>query len=252
MIRQRFGWICGAILLALATSGCTRTTVRPKYDNREAALARPDQILVYTFVVSEAEVTENQGLLGRAFNRLGTSTPNQRELDIGHQVAEQMAEDLVAGIRELGLDAVRADRSIAVPADALLVTGEFLDVDEGNRARRLVIGFGAGASKIDTSVRVLTHTTDGYRTVLEFTTHADSGKMPGGAVTMGAGAAAQGGATVGMAAAHAAMGGVKAHRSTLGTLAGNSADQAVAYLSEFFAKQGWIPLDKVKNAKTVD
>ena len=32
-------------------------------------------------------------------------------------------------------------------------------------------------------------------------------------------------------------------------MAGRSADQAVAYLSQFFAKQGWIPAEKVKQAK---
>ena len=32
-------------------------------------------------------------------------------------------------------------------------------------------------------------------------------------------------------------------------MTGRSADQAVAYLSQFFAKQGWIPAEKVKQAK---
>ncbi len=241
-----------AVLLVMTTVGCARSGIRPMYHDREAALARPDQILVYTFAVSAAEVTENQGLFGRLAKGLSTTTSDERELEVGRQVADRMAADLVAGIRELGVDAVRADRSTTVAANALLVTGQFLNLDEGNRLRRLVIGFGAGASKVDTSVQVLTRTTSGDRTVLEFTTHADSGKMPGAAVTMGAGAAAQGGATAGMAAAHVAIGGAKAYRSTLDAMAGRSADQAVAYLSEFFGKQGWIPPDKVKRAHTVE
>ena len=68
--------------------------------------------------------------------------------------------------------------------------------------------------------------------------------MPGAAVTMGAGAAAQGGATAGMAAANVAAGGVKGYRSQVDAMAGRSADRAAQYLSEFFAREGWIPPDK--------
>jgi hypothetical protein len=75
---------------------------------------------------------------------------------------------------------------------------------------------------------------------------ADSGKMPGAAATMGAGTAVQGDVTAGMAASSAVGGAVKEHHSEVERMAGHSADQAVAYLSEFFAKQGWIRPDQVK------
>jgi uncharacterized protein DUF4410 len=45
-----------------------------------------------------------------------------------------------------------ADSSAPVPPDAVIVTGEFIDIDEGNRLRRLVIGFGTGQSKRDTQI----------------------------------------------------------------------------------------------------
>ena len=44
------------------------------------------------------------------------------------------------------------------------------------------------------------------------------------------------------------MSGVKAYRSSMGSMAARSADQAAAYLSKFFADEGWIPRDKVKTA----
>jgi hypothetical protein len=46
---------------------------------------------------------------------------------------------------------------------------------EGNRLRRTVIGFGAGASTLDTSVEVDQLISDSRHLVLDFTTHADSG-----------------------------------------------------------------------------
>jgi hypothetical protein len=110
---------------------------------------------------------------------------------------------------------------------------------------------GAGASRVDTEGQVYHagQAGQGPRTkLLEFTTHADSGKMPGAAVTMGAGAAAQGGATAGMAVANAAVGGVKTYRSEVERMAANSSEQATAYLSEYFGKQGWIAADRVRKA----
>jgi len=38
---------------------------------------------------------------------------------------------------------------------------------------------------------------------------------------------------------------VKAYRSDVERMAGQSADKAVQYLSQFFARQGWISPDKV-------
>ncbi|MGH3056224.1 MAG: hypothetical protein ACRDL7_14720, partial [Gaiellaceae bacterium] len=42
-----------------------------------------------------------------------------------------------------------------------------------------------GRREIDTQMQILSPTAGGYRTLLEFKTHADSGEMPGAAVTMG-------------------------------------------------------------------
>ena len=70
-----------------------------------------------------------------------------------------------------------------------------------------------------------------YRRLLEFQTHADSGAMPGAALTMGAGRRRQRGEGISV--------GVEA-------MAGRSADRAVEYLSKFFADQGWISPDKVR------
>ena len=71
----------------------------------------------------------------------------------------------------------------------------------------------------------------------------------GALVTAGAGAAAQGGVTAGMAAANVGVGAVKSYRSAMGQMTARSAEQAVAYLSEFFSKQGWIVPDKVIRAE---
>ena len=89
------------------------------------------------------------------------------------------------------------------------------------------------------------------RKLLEFTTESDSGKLPGAAPTLGVGAAAQGGVTAGMAVASAASAGVKTYKSDVARMAASSGDQVVRYLSEFFAKQGWIRPDQVRKARKI-
>ena len=60
-----------------------------------------------------------------------------------------------------------------------------------SRMRRLVFGFGSGASKFESLVSVY-HGPE-QRKLLEFTALADSGKLPGAVVTLPAGAVIQGG-----------------------------------------------------------
>lgn len=248
MIRSTYWWLM--MLAAVAVSACARTTVTPQYERPEAALQRPDRILVYDFAATAQQVQEDQGFFQSMLNSTEVSTQSEREQEIGRQVANRLSEDLVAGIQSLGLPAERARSRTMVPPNALIISGAFVNIDEGNRLHRLVIGFGVGQSVVDTRVRVVSFTRSSYRSVLDFSTHADSGTMPGAAVTMGAGAAATGGVSAGMAVANAGVTGVRTYRSTTEAAAGRTADQAVAYLSEFFFKQGWISSDRVRAAET--
>jgi hypothetical protein len=207
---------------------------------------RPSQILVYDFAISAADVSENQGFFAAVRNSLSDTTEYQRELTIAREVQNRMSEELVVKIRDLGLPAQRAARGSTLPSGAIAVTGLFLNVDEGNRLQRTVVGFGAGQSTVDTKVEIYAPSSSGPTKLLEFTTHADSGSMPGALVTGGAGAAASGGMTAGVAAANMGVSAAKGHRSQVEQMTSRSADQTAAYLSRYFANQGWIPQEKAR------
>ena len=202
-------------------------------------------MLVYDPAVTDAEVAENRNTVAR-IDPASAQDPHDA---IGAQAADVLAAELVDGVDHLGLRAARASRGTPVPENALLVTSEFLDVDEGNRVKRLVVGFGTGASRVDTRMHLYYSQHGQLTRLMEFETHSDSGKMPGGAVTMGAGAVVTGGVTVVGAIGTVAIGGVKTYRSAVERLAARSAGQATAYLSEYFAKQGWISPGQVTKAK---
>ncbi len=236
--------ILAVTLSAVCAGACARAVVRPETEVRNFGLPRPEHIVVYDFAITEAELTGSPGSITNETS--GTSEGKQKH-DIGRQAANAIAEELVRGLRDFGFAVERRPRGTPIASHQLLIDGMFLDVDEGNRLERLVIGFGAGASKVDTEVDV--YYGRGRRKLLVFRTHADSGKMPGAAATMGAGVAVEGGITAGMAAASAAEGTVKEYQSEVERMAGHSADQAVAFLSEFFAKQDWIRSDQIKKPK---
>jgi hypothetical protein len=247
----------GLIFLALAVTlaGCAGATITPESSappSTAAGAARPARIVVNDFKFSASQVSENSAIGARLMNGFSSTPADQRQDAIGKQAAEALAAEIAKQLGDLGFTVVRGGANTQVADGDLVIDGEFLKVDEGNRLRRMVIGFGAGASKLDTQVNLFRVTEGTRQSLLQFTTHADSGKMPGAAVTMGAGAAAQGGATAGMAVANAGMAGGKMYTSQVEYLSDKTADQTVAYLSQYFAQQGWISADQAQKVKLSD
>lgn len=244
-----------SLLAAIILAGCASASIAPEPAMTVPAAAathsRPEKIIVHNFAVNAAQVSEGGGPLQRGLAALSSTSAEDRQLQTGLHASQTMSDKLVKELRDLGFNSLQQPSSDAVTGDALVIDGQFLNVDEGNRLRRLVIGFGAGASKVDSQVEVYRVTNGAREKILEFKTHADSGKMPGAAVTMGAGAAAQGGATAAMMAANAGIGGVKTYTSQVDSLTGQTADQIGAYMAQYFAQQGWITPEQAKQAGTV-
>jgi hypothetical protein len=235
----------GGFLFCLVAA-CGQTGIRRAALVPETNLARPNRILVYDFAVREQEVKEYQGIMRQ---QPSIKDAAERERLLAKEVKDALGEEVVDGLRSLGFIVERVDRGAQASGQDLLIDGQFLTIDEGNPLRRLVVGFGTGASMVQTQVQV--YQGQEARKLMEFTTQADSGKMPGAAPALGAGAAAQGGVSAGMVVASAAVSGVKTYRSDVARMAAASGDQAVRYLSEFFAIQGWIRADQVRKARMV-
>ena len=244
------------VMLAGALSGiwtaCASTTVQPSSQTDKLGLPTPPVVMVYSFAVNPTEVIENDSLIHHMIVSQDPTPADQRLREIGQEANEALVETLITGISELGIATKRGYKDMPVPPHAVTIHGAFLDIDQGNRARRVMIGFGAGASRIDAKVFMFQESPGLTAKLLEFKTHADSGKMPGAAVTMGAGAAAQGAVTGGMVAANVAVSGVKVYRSEHEQMAQRSAEQAVAYISQFFAREGWIIPAKAKKVSYDD
>jgi hypothetical protein len=245
MLANRTGGYFGVLLLCL-TAACAQTGIRRAALVADTNLPRPSRILVLDFAVSEGEVKEYQGIMRQ---QPTIKDASERERVLAREVKDALAEEIVDALKPLGFVVERVGRDTKAGGTDLLIDGQFMTVDEGNPLRRLAVGFGNGASTVESQVQVY-QGPDG-RKLLAFTTQSDSGKMPGAAPMLGAGAVVSGGVTAGMVVANAAVSGVKTYKSDVARMAATSGDQVARYLSEFFAKQGWIRADQVRKARMV-
>jgi len=228
------------LALAISISACAGAKVADQTQNAPAATStRPDQIVIYPFAVSANDVTLNQSIVQRAYRNVSGEDQSASQQKIATDTASNLCMSVAAKLTAKGYKAVCLQRGTPVADNnALIVDGEFTDISEGNRLRRLVVGFGSGASTLDTAVHVYQRTDSGSQQLIDFNTHADSGKMPG-AVVMGPAGAAAGGSAAVVVGTNAAMGGAKSYTSATDYLADKTATQITDTINQYYAQHGW-------------
>src|SRR5271154_6544089 len=233
-------------LFAITLAGCAGASVANQASSMPVSNNRPSTVYVYPFAVTVHDVTLNQGFFQKAYANLTDENQTQSQLQVAQSTALAMANAMVQELESLGFTASAVARGAQVSGqNILIVDGQFTDINEGNRLRRMVIGLGVGSSTLDSVVQVVQKTDQGSSELLDFSTHADSGEMPGAAITGAPGAAAGGTAAAVSLGVNLAAGAGKTYTSGTGFLAKRSADKAVAFMSNYFATQGWIPQSMV-------
>lgn len=263
LIHQIWSYARISIFLALAAlvAGCARTSVTPRAaevpnpavvaDALDVARTAPVQVAVRDFEFAPSAVHENGSPLHRGIALVRHASAEQREIKMGRDVAARLSDQSEKRLSKMGLPTVRVPRDSDRPLydNTLLVTGRLNEVDEGNRFTRIALGLGAGESLLETEVHVFRVIRGERAEVLSFTTYADSGRMPGVLPAMGVGEVVLGPITVITAIEDAASSGQKIYSSQIEYLAGQTAAQVAAYLSQYSADQGWIPRSRAKTVK---
>jgi len=233
-------------LFAITLAGCAGASVANQASSMPVSNNRPSTVYVYPFAVTVHDVTLNQGFFQKAYANLTDENQTQSQLQVAQSTALAMANAMVQELESLGFTASAVARGAQVSGqNILIVDGEFTDINEGNRLRRMVIGLGVGASTLDTKVQVYQMANGATQQIMDFTTHADSGEMPGAAIMGAPGAAVGGTAAAVSLGVNVAAGAGKAYTSSTGVMAKRSADKAVGQMSQYFATQGWIPQSMV-------
>lgn len=228
------------IALTLATVGCSGAQVTQQSTAAPIVNARPSAVVVYPFAVSEADVSLNSSIFQVAYRNMSDDNVSEQQAQIAHQTAQNICVSVAAELTQKGIMATCLQRGVPPSgSNVLMLDGQFTDISEGNRLRRMVIGLGAGQSKVDTVVQVIQKTDQGTTEIIDFATSADSGYMPGAGVTGPAGAAAGGAAAAASLGANLAAGGVKNYTSSTGYLVDKTTEQIVQQVANYYNRQGW-------------
>jgi hypothetical protein len=172
-------------------------------------------------------------------------TRTAEEIKVGHKVADALAEELVKKIRSYGLWAERGFGAPYGNEKDLMVKGQLLSIDEGNRTERVAIGLGAGRTSVQANVQVYEMTAQGLQEVDALRGSAKSGYKPGMGEMMGLGALS--GHLLASTVVSGTLSGVSEMTSaTVESDAKRLAEKIAADLGNFFVDQGWIPPDAVK------
>jgi hypothetical protein len=222
-------------LAALLCMSCASARVKGAQTERITRLPRPARVIVYDFGTGGADVQVVTSPGRRAARSVGL-LKEQPDL-LADAVADTLASKLVTDINALGLRAERARGALPPQMNDLVVEGDFLRIDEGDQARRFVIGFGAGATELKTQVRVFQVTTDGWRQVQQFDTIATGSRMPGAGWFVAGGAVAGTVATSAMISS--GVGVARELRASIDADAGRTSAQIAKQVSELKTAQGW-------------
>jgi len=172
------------LLVLFLAFGCASTKVSDRETYSAGKLPRPAQIIVYDFVTTPDGVAPDSALAGQT--AAPATPPTAEQVELEKQVGMQIAEELAASIRAMGLSSVRATPQTVAQENDIMIRGYLLAVEEGSQLKRVTLGFGSGSSELKTLVEGYQMTASGPRKLGQGSIDAAGGKMPGGALGVAA------------------------------------------------------------------
>ncbi len=199
-----------------------------------APLLKPRRITVLPFTVPADAITVDNSLAERMHEhheeRHGNGDASSPEA-LAEEVNALFSKTLVEALQSTQIPTREEAAAGSAEEDSMVVSGEFTAVNQGNRAKRIVIGLGRGASDVQAHVTVSAETRGGKVVMSEFTLNSSSGKKPGAAETAG----------VGGVAVSAAVGDVGDKKATVEADVKRMAQAVAKEVTQVMVAQHWIP-----------
>jgi hypothetical protein len=225
------------LMALLMTAGCASTKVTSRSEQVYGQLPRPDTIWVYDFAATPADVPDESSLAGQYSEH---STPQtDEEIANGRKLGVEIAAQLVEQIRAMGMPAARAMAGTTPQINDIVIRGYLISYNAGSAAKRIMIGFGSGASDLKVAVEGFQMTAQGLRKLGSGTTSSTSGETPGADLGV-----------LGLIATHNPAGliissgmkiyGQESGKSTIEGRAKQTAKEIADVLKKRFQEQGWI------------
>ena len=223
------------VFVLVAVAGCASTTATLTDPYTDQRIPRPERIIVHDFAATADDIPP--GSLAQQW--APSAPPSANELALGRQLGSQVAQDLVSEIEAMGLRALRpASNPPPRPGD-IVIMGYFESINAGSAAKRIALGFGAGAAELRTAVEGYLMTDRGLRRLGEGVVESEGGKGPGVVAPLAVAIAS--GNPIGLAVGSAAkIEGQLSGRATIEGSAKRTAKKIADQLRVAFQRQGWI------------
>ncbi len=225
------------LLALLVIAGCASTKIDSRNELVNQKLPRPNTIWVHDFAATPSDVPAESALAGQDLEH---STPQTaKEIAIGRQLGDEIAAQLIEQINGMGMSAERATAGTTPQINDLVIRGYLISFNQGSAEKRILIGFGSGASDLKVAVEGFQMTAQGLRKLGSGSTDAEGGKTPGADLGV-----------LGLLATHNPAGliissgmkiyGEESGSSTVKGRARQTAKEIADVLKKRFQEQGWI------------
>ena len=233
VFRRPSAWALALVVLA----GCASTNVTSREEYQGAKLPRPDRIIVRDFAATPSDLAPDTPMATLVDEHSRPQTA--QEVAAGRKLGSQLAAELAAKIRAMGLPAVTAQGQAAPRVGDLVITGYLTTVQPGSATERLVVGFGEGSAKLSTHAEGWWMSERGLVRVGRGNVTSDSGEAPGVAAPLVVAAAS--GNPVGLLVS----GGARLYQyetgsDTIEAEAKRTADLIAEKIRPKFQEEGWI------------
>jgi hypothetical protein len=176
--------ILAACCAPLILAGCSTAKVVSDIPQATDPSVRPPSIYVADFELQDGAVTSGSPLARLPLHRM-------REQSQAHALATALGNEVVEDLVKKGVSARRLAHNEAIPTQGWLLSGTIQRIDEGDRLRRAVVGFGSGATDLKVAIEIENLSVARAPTQLDqVQTDARSGKAPGAILTVNPYAAA--------------------------------------------------------------
>jgi hypothetical protein len=226
--------LCLGLVFAFAVS-CAKARVQNVESTGPSRLPRPGRVVVFDFETGGSDVRVGRSP-GKAARRAAGLSVDDADL-LAEAVADALAGRLVEDVGALGLFAERAGRAAPPEPNDVVIQGQFLRIDEGSAVKRLVIGFGVGATELRTQVEMFQVSADGWRPITKFETVAEGARFPGAGLAVAGGAVA--GAAATSAVVSSGVGAIRELRASIDADARRTSEQIAKKVSELKFLQRW-------------
>jgi hypothetical protein len=179
-LRGRIATIASCLVAMVVAAGCASTKVSDREQLVTGPLPKPNHVLVYNFVATASDLPADSVLVGES--NLDTTPQTPEQIAEGQKLGAEIAAQLVEQIRAMGMPAELASSAIQPQLNDLVIRGYLLSIKQGSAAKRVAIGFGAGASELHTLVEGFEMTAQGLRKLGSGTVDAGGSKTPGAAL----------------------------------------------------------------------